>query len=67
VALAREVSSVHSGASIEVQRHALREALADAGYTPVDVVRASHWLRAGKPADYRWDVRFGRGMATTEE
>lgn len=55
VALASEVSRVHSGGPPEFQRHAMRQALADAGYTPLDVVRASHWLRAGKPADYRWD------------
>ena len=56
IGLRREVESAYAHASHEVRRHALREALAQYGYTPLDVVRARFWIRRGKPADYRWDA-----------
>ena len=45
----------HVAASLEVRNHAIRRALAEHGYTPLDALRARYWLRRGKPADYRWD------------
>jgi hypothetical protein len=46
----------HRTASVEVRNHAVRQVLADAGYTPLDYMRARYWLRRGKPAGYRWDA-----------
>lgn len=46
----------HKTASYEVRNHALRRALAEIGYTPLDYIRARYWLRHGKPAGYGWDA-----------
>jgi hypothetical protein len=42
-------------ASPEVRHYAVREALAEVGYTPLDVFRARYWIRQGKPDGYWWD------------
>ncbi|HXH78171.1 MAG TPA: hypothetical protein VNJ48_06680 [Nocardioides sp.] len=47
--------SQYAGASLEVRNHALRLALGEHGYDPLDAIRARYWLRRGKPANYRWD------------
>ena len=44
-----------SEACREAPADAAREALADVGYTPLDVFRARYWLRQGKPEGYWWD------------
>jgi len=45
----------HARASLEVRNHAIRQALAEHGYSPLDALRARYWLRRGKPADDAWD------------
>lgn len=52
--LYRAEQAAHSGSSPEVRRYAIRAALAEFGYTPLDAIRAGYWLRRGKPADYWW-------------
>lgn len=55
VAVFQRAAAENAGASVEVHNYAVREALADCGYSPVDAIRARFWLRRGKPADYPWD------------
>ena len=55
VELMHGVEANHTTASLEVRNHAVREALAEYGYTPLDGLRARFWIRRGRPADYHWD------------
>jgi hypothetical protein len=54
-AIYRAAQNTNRHASSEVHRHAVRKALAEYGYTPLDAIRARYWLRRGKPAGYQWD------------
>jgi hypothetical protein len=51
------VAVEYATASLEVRNHAIRQALGELGYTPVDAVRASYWS-GEKPFGYRWDARI---------
>ena len=55
VAVYGRASAENAGASLEVRNYAVRTALAEHGYSPVDAIRARYWLRRGQPADYLWD------------
>jgi hypothetical protein len=58
-----KVAVEYATASSEVRTYAIHKALAEVGYTAVDVVRARYWLRRGKPAGYSWDGVNGDGYA----
>jgi hypothetical protein len=55
IELSRQAHAANSSASLEVHNYAVREALSQFGYTPLDVFRARYWIRRGRPAEYRWD------------
>jgi hypothetical protein len=53
--LHKSTEVAYQRASVKVRNHAVRQALLEFGFYPVDVFRARYWIRRGKPAGYRRD------------